>query len=71
MWYVAVDEGLTRSTDYTTSLRQAYAESDDGIHWRRPSLGLVKYRGSRDSWGPSTSRSFTNQTTRTRPVATR
>lgn len=49
MWYVAVNKGLTRSTAYTTSLRQAYAESDDGIHWRRPSLGLVEYRGSRDN----------------------
>jgi hypothetical protein len=49
MWYVAVDSGLTRSATYTTSLRQAYAESDDGIHWNRPDLGLVEYRGSRDN----------------------
>jgi hypothetical protein len=49
MWYVAVDTGLTQSSSYTTSLRQAYAESDDGIHWRKPSLGLVEYRGNRDN----------------------
>lgn len=24
-----------------------YLESDDGIHWRRPELGLVEFRGSR------------------------
>jgi hypothetical protein len=77
---VAVDGGLTRSTDYTTSLRQAYAESDDKINWRPPNLGLVEYRGNRDNnlmlvepgqLGPSTSKSFTNQTTGTRPVATK
>ena len=27
MWYVAVDPGITSSANYTTSLRQAYAES--------------------------------------------
>ncbi|MCC6680770.1 MAG: hypothetical protein IT445_07695 [Phycisphaeraceae bacterium] len=26
-----------------------YAESDDGIHWTRPSLGLHEYKGSRDN----------------------
>ena len=25
----------------------AYAESDDGIHWRKPSLGLVEFNGSK------------------------
>ncbi len=29
--------------------RVAYAESDDGIHWTRPSLGLVEYDGSTDN----------------------
>jgi hypothetical protein len=24
----------------------SYAESEDGIHWRRPDLGLIKWRGS-------------------------
>jgi len=27
----------------------AYAESNDGIHWEKPSLGLVKFRGSKDN----------------------
>ena len=26
-----------------------YAESDDGLHWRKPSLGLVEFGGSRDN----------------------
>jgi hypothetical protein len=25
----------------------SYAESDDGIHWRKPELGLIEHRGSR------------------------
>ena len=28
-------------------LLPAYAESEDGIHWTRPELGLVEYRGSK------------------------
>jgi len=27
----------------------AYAESDDGIHWRKPNLGLHEFRGSKDN----------------------
>ncbi len=27
----------------------AYAESKDGIHWEKPSLGLVEFEGSRDN----------------------
>ena len=26
-----------------------YAESEDGIHWRKPNLGIVEYKGSKDS----------------------
>jgi hypothetical protein len=29
--------------------RHCYAESEDGINWRKPSLGLVDYNGSRDN----------------------
>jgi hypothetical protein len=43
MWYSAHDgTGVG-------GLRVAYAESDDGIHWRKPNLGLVEYKGSRDN----------------------
>jgi len=30
-------------------VRIGYIESDDGIHWRRPSLGLIEFGGSRDN----------------------
>jgi hypothetical protein len=26
-----------------------YAESDDGLHWRKPALGLVEFQGSKDN----------------------
>ena len=29
--------------------RLCYAESADGVHWERPNLGLVEYRGSGDN----------------------
>ncbi len=46
MWYVAVGEerlegGVPRSSPW----RVAYAESDDGVKWTKPNLGLFKYRG--------------------------
>jgi hypothetical protein len=31
------------------SMLGKYAESDDGIHWRKPKLGLIGYRGTRDN----------------------
>jgi predicted GH43/DUF377 family glycosyl hydrolase len=46
MWYVAFDAATYRSdTDYTV----CYAKSADGVHWERPSLGLVEYNGSKDN----------------------
>ncbi|MBU0611225.1 MAG: hypothetical protein KKI08_25325 [Armatimonadetes bacterium] len=30
-------------------MRVGYAESEDGLHWRKPKLGLVEYDGSRDN----------------------
>lgn len=48
MWYVAVskaernDPALPRSAPW----RVAYAESDDGIHWTKPNLGLVEAGGN-------------------------
>ena len=27
----------------------AYAESEDGIHWEKPSLGLIEFNGSKDN----------------------
>ena len=43
MWYECYDiEGWPTGDD--TSF--CYAESDDGIHWRKPDLGLFTYQGS-------------------------
>ena len=51
MWYVAWDwEGLERHYGPGGETpRVAYAESQDGVHWEKPSLGMVEYRGSRDN----------------------
>ncbi len=52
MWYVAADKASFR--DFSTKgvmsgWRVAYAESEDGIHWTKPNLGLVEYAGSLDN----------------------
>jgi hypothetical protein len=47
MWYVAVDDGLEKDARSAQIWRPAYAESRDGIHWTKPELGLVEYRGNR------------------------
>lgn len=41
MWYQAYDS--------SAGSRLCYAVSDDGIHWTRPSLGLVEHAGSKDN----------------------
>lgn len=46
LWYVAAGEA-DRSGPRSAPWRVAYAESDDGLVWRKPELGLVDYRGSR------------------------
>ena len=46
MWYgAAMHRGLPREG----AIRLCYAESDDGIHWDKPSLGLVTFQGSKDN----------------------
>lgn len=45
-WYRCTPEADTNSTAKSLT---AYAESDDGIAWRKPSLGLVEFRGSTDN----------------------
>ncbi len=49
LWYVAVDRNLlkwaTPERNYEI-WRPAYAESEDGIHWTKPNLGLVEYQGN-------------------------
>lgn len=44
LWY-GVSHGIRNGEEYAV----AYAESDDGIHWTKPSLGLVEYNGSTDN----------------------
>ena len=34
---------------YHTGGRTMYAESDDGVVWRKPNLGMVEYKGSREN----------------------
>ena len=51
MWYIAGDrEGVESiSTRAYYGWRAAYAESEDGVHWTKPKLGLVEYHGSREN----------------------
>ena len=47
MWYVAAGDERGEVTGHCSSCwRPAYAESDDGINWTKPELGLVDYHGS-------------------------
>jgi hypothetical protein len=44
-WHLAVsDKGVNTGTH---PLYSCYAESDDGIHWRKPELGLFEFKGSK------------------------
>lgn len=47
LWYVAVDRELERNSRCVRCWRPAYAESRDGIHWEKPDLGLVEYKGNK------------------------
>lgn len=51
MWYLCFTTKY--SPDYRERLKKdgrvAYATSSDGIHWRRPKLGLYAYEGDRDT----------------------
>jgi hypothetical protein len=50
MWYVGTGDERGQNSQHDSSLwRALYAESTDGIHWIKPKLGLVDYRGSKDN----------------------
>jgi len=50
MWYVGTGDERGQNVHHDTSLwRVLYAESDDGVNWVRPKLGLVDYRGSKEN----------------------
>ena len=40
MWYLALPENWDYAGDMSST---AYAESDDGIHWHKPALGLIEH----------------------------
>lgn len=46
MWYECYDVAGWPTADDTSF---CYAESDDGIHWTKPVLGLVEYAGSKEN----------------------
>ena len=47
LWYFAFNTG--RRTNELDRGGYAYAESRDGIHWIKPNLGLVEFRGSKSN----------------------
>jgi len=44
-WHLDVSKGKVNTSSHP--LYCCYAESDDGIHWRKPELGLHEFRGSK------------------------
>jgi len=48
VWYCSVSKAERAARDRSRSgiWRIAYAESDDGIHWTKPNLGLVELNGN-------------------------
>jgi len=48
LWTPVSDQALSKREGKTpASKRGHYYESDDGLHWRRPELGLFEYDGSK------------------------
>lgn len=48
MWYVAFDDD-TANKVASARWRAAYAESDDGLAWMKPKVGLVEFGGNKDN----------------------
>ena len=46
-WHLDVSNGKVKTN--THPLYCCYAESDDGIHWTKPNLGLIEFNGSTDN----------------------
>lgn len=44
-WHLAVSDGKVNTGSHP--LFCCYAESDDGIHWIKPDLGIVEFKGSK------------------------
>src|SRR6478609_9004048 len=47
MWYSAKSDRANSTGNLTPSARIAYAESDDGLHWTKPDLGLADFNGNK------------------------
>lgn len=48
MWYVAFDDDKGNRVA-SERWRPAYAESEDGVNWTKPRLGLVEFNGNKDN----------------------
>ena len=48
-WHGVIADVDGKAAMQEAPIRIAYAESDDGIHWRRPSLGTLEFAGSTDN----------------------
>lgn len=46
LWYGAM---MKTGLPSEGAIRLCYAESEDGLSWRKPNLGLIPFRGSRDN----------------------
>jgi hypothetical protein len=50
MWYVGgTSPQVPGLPDEKALWRPLYAESDDGVHWTKPKLGLVSFRGNKEN----------------------
>ncbi len=49
MWYASWSDFHYPGTKIKGRFPTLYAESKDGVHWERPSLGVLEYQGSRDN----------------------
>lgn len=49
MWYLAYPREEDETTGPEGCRPMAYAESEDGVHWVKPNLGLVEWQGSKDN----------------------
>ena len=47
IWYRAQADRRVGAGNVTPSARIAYAESEDGIHWTKPELGLTEFNGNK------------------------
>ena len=46
-WHIGFDQARKKIKPAISTM--CYAESTDGIHWRKPSLGLIDYQGSKEN----------------------